>query len=200
MLTRCQRARIGSMNNIPLTTKEGGSSQGPAPLPLAAALLAVAVVSVFTGGLGSPWMALMYVPLVLSGFRSLRLAFAAAVWAIVLYMGVAALRPGSVSNSPSIALGEIGTMFAVALVTGWLIQRADAWRCQVACAADVARSALDVQQMISAAYDLEVTLDLVSLKQREVLAADSCAVLLVQDGSLVVRASIGLGACLENGS
>lgn len=161
---------------------------------LGASLLLVAAMSLRTGGIGSPWVGLMYIPLVLAGFRSLRLAFLASAWAVVLLVCVAALRPDGHADGPLHAFVRLATLFAVALLTGWLIEGAELSRRVLDEEAADARSALDIQHMITAAYDLDMTMDLVILKQRELLPADSYAFLLAEGGGLRVSASSGIGS------
>lgn len=159
---------------------------------LGAALLAVSSICAITGGIASPWMGLMYLPLVLAGFRSLRLAFLTCAWAVIMVVGMMAVHPVVKTESAVQAFARLASLFAVALLTGWLIEGAELARRRLDEDAADARSALDTQHMISAAYDLEMTLDLVVLKQRELLAADSYAFLLPEGGGLKVSTSSGL--------
>lgn len=152
----------------------------------------IAILAHFTGGLNSPWMGLMYVPLVVAGFRSMRVAFAMAVWAVVLYVLIWAAQPAFVQFGSFGHLVNLAILFAVALVPGALIQRREVRRKDIVEDAAAARTALDVQHMMNAAYDLDMTLDLVILKQRELLNADSYAILLTEGGSLRVRISSGI--------
>lgn len=153
----------------------------------------VAILALFTGGLNSPWMGLMYVPLVVAGFRSLQVAFCTAVWAVLMYVAIWVIQPGSGLYGGFGHFLHLATLFAVALVPGALIQHAEARRKDMVEDAAAAQTALDVQHMMSAAYDLDMTLDLVILKQRELLGADSYAILLTEGSSLRMRVS----SCIE---
>ncbi|HEY3412861.1 MAG TPA: sensor domain-containing diguanylate cyclase [Armatimonadota bacterium] len=152
----------------------------------------VAAIAHLAGGLNSPWLGLMYVPLVAAGFRSVAVALTMAGWTMVLYLALWAVHPESAQYGVSGHLVHLATFVAVALVPRTLIERADARRTDVADDAAAARTALDVQQMMSAAYDLNMTLDLVILKQRELLKTDACAILLTEGSSLRVRVASGI--------
>jgi diguanylate cyclase (GGDEF)-like protein len=156
-------------------------------------LVLIAVVAAATGGVNSPLLGLFYVPLVLAGFLSIRRAALCAAVATALFVGLATLRAPTSWPAALEVPTQAVLFFLVATVTAGVTRHARRDQGRLHAAADEARNALDVQHMISTAYDLDVTLDLVTLKQRDLLPAHSYAVLLAENEVLTIRASSGLG-------
>lgn len=152
----------------------------------------VSLLGSFTGGVTSPWLGLLYVPLALAGFMSVTAAALTALWTIANLLMVSALVHGQVPAYPVVIAAEAGSFFVVSMTVAFIVRRRSNARREVDAGMAATQIALDVEHMITAAYDLEMTLDLVMLKQREMLIADSYAVLLAEGPSLRVRAGGGL--------
>jgi diguanylate cyclase (GGDEF)-like protein len=156
-----------------------------------AIIIAVAVLAYRTGGQSSPYLGLIYVPLVLAGLLSMRQSLKAASVGSLAYAAVTALRP---APRPWLGVFQVGLFFAVAVLTADGMRRHETRRRRQEMDAEDARQALDIQHLISSAYDLSVTMDLVALKQRETVMADSYAVLLTDNEMLNVCLTSGLPA------
>lgn len=144
-------------------------------------ILAVAVLAYRTGGQESPFLTLLYVPLVLAGALSMGQALRAALAASLAYAVVTVLRP---APHPWPGVLQVILFFVVAALTADSLRRREANRRRQDADAEEALEGLDIQHIISTAYDLTVTLDLVALKQRETITADSYAVLLTDGHSM----------------
>lgn len=159
--------------------------------PIHAIIVAVGVLAYRTGGQESPFLGLLFVPLVLAGALTMRHALYAAAAAAIAYTAVAVARP---APHPWLGALQVALFFVVAALTADGIRRHERNRRRQETDAEEARQALDIQKMLGSAEDLDVTLDLVSLKQREVVAADSYAVLLADGSALRARVVSGLPA------
>ncbi len=155
-------------------------------------LAGIAVLCFFAGGLRSPWVHLFYAPLVLAGFRSRREAMRAAALASVLYLGLFAMAGQDTVAVVADAAIQISLFFGLALLVSEMMRRQAARQADRDDEVRADRASFDIQHMINTAYDTTVTLDLVILKQRELLPAQSYAVLLAENNVLRVRATSNL--------
>lgn len=156
------------------------------------ALAGIAVLCVLAGGPQSPWVHLFYAPLVLAGFLSRRLALQAAAMASVLYLGLFAMAGQDAAAVVTDAAVQISMFFGLSFLASELMRRQAARQADRDDEVRADRASFDIQHMINTAYDTTVTLDLVILKQRELLSAQSYAVLLVENNVLRVRATSNL--------
>lgn len=154
----------------------------------------ISLLASYTGGVTSPWLGLLYVPLALAGLMSLAAAALTAVWTIANLVIFAALVNDRMAATPVTIAAEGVSFFVVSMTVAFLVRRRADSRHEVDARIAATQIALDVEHMITAAYDLEMTLDLIMLKQREMLVADSYAVLLAEGPSLRVRVGGGLAA------
>jgi len=157
-------------------------------------MLAIASLGLAFTRAQAPWASLFLVPVAYAAFRSRSEALLAAAVSGALYLGLVvalAMDEGTGLASP---LLQAATFFGFALVLTDLVRRRARRQKRREEEDNATRASLDIQHMINTAYDTEVTLDLVILKQREVLKADSYAVLLAENNVLRLRVSSGLPA------
>jgi diguanylate cyclase (GGDEF)-like protein len=166
------------------------------PLPATVFLCLLASLPAWLdGGLGHAWAGLCVLPIVVAGYLGARAVVAVTVAASAVYVAgaVATTAAGRGIPWPGIALQIV--VFALAAVTTVILfRRRDSRGAMAANEAAEARNALDVQHMINAAYDIDVTMDMVVLKMRELARADFYAVFLTEGNFLRLRACSGLPA------
>jgi diguanylate cyclase (GGDEF)-like protein len=121
-----------------------------------------------------------------------RLALFTAALASILYLGMWALYDRLDPHFAFNLAVQVLMFFGIGWLVGELVRRQAARQHRRDEEVDATRTALDIQHMINTAYDTDVTLDLVILKQRELLKCHSYAVLLAENNVLRVRVASGL--------
>lgn len=144
-------------------------------------------------GLGHLWAGVCVLPIVAAGYLgTTAVAVVTAAVSVTYAAGTVAART-SARDVPWLGIALQVAVFALAAVTTVvLFRRRDSRGAMAVNEAAEARNALDVQHMINAAYDIDVTMDMVLLKMRELARADAYAVFLTESNYLRLRASSGL--------
>lgn len=152
-------------------------------------LLGAAALCLISGGWRALCVPLLYVPIVFAGFRSRSFALVTAALASALFLTLYTVEQEMTPETAARAGVEVVVFFGLALLVSEGARRRAVWQARLDEETRAQRASMDVQHMISAACDTDVTLDLVMLKLRDLIPSDSCAVLLADNNILRVRSA-----------
>ncbi|MCW3059271.1 MAG: sensor diguanylate cyclase [Capsulimonas sp.] len=157
-------------------------------------LLALLVLVVVTGGARSPLIFLLHLPILMVAMRTrARLGLLVGLFVSVVYLAAAHFQIPQTQGAGMLVAGMALSFPAVAVFAALLHRRMEDRYLRLSTRSREMKTLLDMSQMMDAAFDLDMTLNLILLNVQEITRCQVCAVYLKADGGdiLELRAASG---------